>query len=272
MSDKALFVPCYPGELGWELINYIPYVNHIVHSGNYKEVHVITRIGRESLYPMSTHTYPISLPTHKSMGNSGPAPPKTLILKMLRQHFKNVDTVDPLKGGMKYVKPRMFLKYKSDPKLIPKWKNIPPRSVVCSVRGRNFGTHKNWDGNNWENLCSHIIAKGMVPIISGLKELIDFKLPDGCIDVRDQTTMADLMVIMQKSSFVIGQSSGPMHFASLCCVPHAVWGHPRLYERYAKTWNPHKTTMEFHGCKSQFQISIEEAKHLTDRICNKLKV
>ena len=76
---------------------------------------------------------------------------------------------------------------------------------------------------------------------------------------------------MQKTRVVIGQSSGPMHLASLCRVPHAVWGHHRLYQRYADTWNPHKTVMEYHSCSVQFQISVDEATSLADRMCDKIE-
>ena len=269
--DRALFVPCFSGELGWELINYIPYVNYIVHSGDYSEVHVAMRIGREFLYPMATHTYPILLPSHTSMGNSGPQPPKTSTLKKLRKRFKVADSVPSLKGGMRYAKRRRFFVYESDPKLSAKWSEIESRSVICSVRGRNFGTHKNWSGKNWRKLCRHLLKKGFVPVVSGIKELVDFEIPDGCIDVRDKTTMGDLVAIMQKSSFVIGPSSGPMHLASLSRVPHAVWGHPRLHERYTKTWNPHKTTVEYYSCRNQFEMSVDEARQLVDRISNKVE-
>jgi len=145
--NKVLFVPCYPGELGWELINYIPYVNHLSHASKYEEIHAMTRIGRECLYPMATQVYPVALSSHKSMGNSGIAPPKNHVLKNLTKNFK-VDVVPSLKG-MKYFKPRQFLKYSPDPNISAKW-DLPAKSVVCSVRGRNFGIHKNWAGDNWQ--------------------------------------------------------------------------------------------------------------------------
>ncbi|MHA2279411.1 MAG: glycosyltransferase family 9 protein [Promethearchaeota archaeon] len=266
---KALYIPCYPGELGWELINYVPYVNSIFHNGMYAEVHAVPRIGREALYPMATHFHPIDLPTKKSMGNSGLRPPKNGIVKGLRKRFSTVDCVVLPTGGCRYVKPRRFLVYKADEASLQKWRHIPVNSIVCSVRGRDFGVHKNWPGDNWRKLCEHIIDRGFRPVIVGMKELVDFQLPEGCIDVRDRTTMADLIAIMQKSRFVIGQSSGPMHLASLCQVPHAVWGSPRLHDRYAKSWNPHKTMMEYHHCR-EFQCTLEDALGLADRLIQRL--
>jgi ADP-heptose:LPS heptosyltransferase len=238
---------------------------------SYEEIHIVTRAGREDLYPMSTSVYPIALSSRKSMGNSGISPPKNSIIKNLKSRFKTVECISPLKGGMRYAKKRKFITYKASPELVEKW-DIPKNSVVCSVRGRNFGTHKNWSGHNWEKLCCYIIDNNFVPIITGIKELVEFNLPEGCVDLRDKTTMGDLAAIMQQSCFVIGQSSGPMHYASLCQVPHAVWGHPRLLGRYKDTWNPHKTIVEYHSCQTQFEISTDEAKDLFDNMRNKLKI
>lgn len=72
--------------------------------------------------------------------------------------------------------------------------------------------------------------------------------PDGTVDLRD----TDLQIVMDQlaaAKFALGPSSGPMHLASLCGTPHAVWATDRHQEviqhrnkdRYLTYWNPLKT-------------------------------
>ena len=270
-TGRALYVPCYPGELGWELINYAPHVNHVFSRHDYDEVHCIVREGREVLYPMASHCHPISLSTKKSMGNNGVKPPHNKILANLRKQFSTVDTVKVPVGGCKYVKHRKYLRYAADDDSLWKWRHIPANSVVFCVRGRNFGVHKNWSPKNWKKLIEHIMGKGYTPVVTGIKELISIDLPNGCVDVQNETTLSDLLAIMKKSKFVIGQSTGPLHFASLSGIPHAVWGSPRIRDRYLKSWNPHHTKVEYQICPSGgFNCSVKDAIALADRMIERV--
>lgn len=271
-TGRALYVPCYPGELGWELINYAPHVNYVFEKHKYSEVHCVVRRGREVLYPMATHFYPISLSTKKSMGNNGPKPPSNKIVKTLVKRFEIVDIIKVPIGGCKYVKRRKFMKYQAHKDTLWKWRHIPKNAVSFCIRGRNFGVHKNWSPKNWNKLIVHIMERGFTPIITGIKDLVEVDLPKGCIDVQDRTDLGDLMAIMQKSKFVIGQSTGPLHLASLVGVPHAAWGSSRLKKRYLKIWNPHRTEVEYQECpKGGFNCTLKDAIELANRIIEKVK-
>jgi len=152
-----------------------------------------------------------------------------------------------------------------------KWGHIPKNSVVFCIRGRNFGVHKNWSSENWQRLISYVIGRGFTPVVSGIKELVSVDFPDGCINVQDKTSMGDLLAIMQRSRFVVGQSTGPLHFASLSGVPHAVWGSSRIRDRYIKDWNPHLTTVEYQVCPNGgFDCPLKDAIRLVDRIIARL--
>lgn len=267
---KALYIPCYSGELGWELINYVPYVNYICSKNNFSEVHAVVREGREVLYPMSTHVYPIKLSDSKSMGNNGPSPPKNNIIKQLKSTFEVKEIASP-KGGCKYIKHRKYLKYEAEPDSLWKWRHIPDDAVTCCVRRRSFGSHKNWKDKHWSALCEFLLKNGMTPVITGLVDLVKFKLPSGCIDAQNRTTMSDLLAILQKSRFAVGQSTGPMHFSSLAGVPHVAWGTSRIQDRYLKSWNPHKTPVEYLVCKQGFQCSPEEVHPLILKMIERTK-
>jgi len=267
--SSALYVPIFVGELGWELINYVPYVNHICSKNKYDEIHIMTRPGREFVYPMGTHFYPMELTTSTSMANSGPKPPKSDIPKKLGKRFNKVDIVGTPPSGMRYLKPRKFLKYQPSPSSLKKWEHIPNNAITLLVRGRKFGIHKNWSGDNWKLLCEHIINLGYIPVLTGIKHLVNIDAPDVCMDFQNKTTLEDLLAIMSKSLFVIGQSTGPAHFASLSGIPHAIWGTPRLLGRYQDSWNPHNTLIEYHSCK-EFQISVDDAKKLAETMIGRL--
>ncbi len=266
---KALYVPVFTGELGWEVINYVPHVNYICSQSEYDEVHVVVRDGRECLYPMGTHFYPVSLSTRNSMGNGGVSAPRNNIASQLVARGLQVDEIGIPKSGMRYIKTRKYLRYKANQNILSKW-NIPENGVTMLVRGRKFGSHKNWASDNWIALCEYILSKSLVPIITGLQEQVTFQEPAGCLNLQGQTTLEDLLTIMQRSKFAVGQSTGPAHFASLAGVPHAIWGSRRIEERYTGSWNPHKTVVEYHVCGEQFKCSIESAIALVDRICNRL--
>jgi ADP-heptose:LPS heptosyltransferase len=63
--------------------------------------------------------------------------------------------------------------------------------------------------------------------------------PDRAADLRG-VGLSRLADVMASSSLVMGGSSGPIHFASLCGTPHLTWGGYRLrtFFRYAWDWNP----------------------------------
>ncbi|MAH48543.1 hypothetical protein CMI37_22140 [Candidatus Pacearchaeota archaeon] len=70
----------------------------------------------------------------------------------------------------------------------------------------------------------------------------DSHCPDGASDLRG-IPLSELANTLASSRLVVGQSSGPIHFASLCNVPHLTWGGYRLrtFIRYAHYWNPFST-------------------------------
>lgn len=270
---RALYVPCYPGELGWELINYAPHINYKCDSVKYDEVHIVVRKGRESIYPMGTHFYPIKLSDKNSMGNNGKSPPKNnIVSKLLKRGIGIVDKIKIPTGGCRYLKKRKFFKYQSTPDGISKWSAIPDNAVVLCVRGRKCGPHKNWNPVNWVGFCHGILDRGFVPVITGVKGVIEFEVPNGGINLLGKTSIKDLMAIMQRSKFVTGLSTGSAHFASLCGVPHAIWGSARIRERYIKTWNPFKTPVEYYSCKVQFECSVNDALRLVDRMIKSLRL
>jgi|TARA_B100000085_G_scaffold280962_1_gene306752 hypothetical protein len=67
--------------------------------------------------------------------------------------------------------------------------------------------------------------------------------PDGAEDLRG-ASLRELADIIHSSRLVVGSSSGPIHFASLCGAPHLLWGGnlAKTFYRYTHFWNPFKTS------------------------------
>ncbi len=276
----VLFVPCYVGEIGWEVTNYPPHVNYICSQKKFREVHVMLRRGSESLYPMGTHFYPMDISYDKSMANNGPKPPKLQahVLKRLKSvHSKSLEVISKPPHGMKVIRHRKFFPYKATQEQLAKWSTqIPSNSVIVCVRGCKRGRHKNWLPENWIQLCEYIKSKNFVPVITGARERIIIPKISGCINIMGETSMSDMIPILQLSKFAVGQSTGTLHLASLCEVPHAVWGPKRIKDRYLNSWNPLGTLVEYIICttsdnRNHFKCHPKDAIKLTERLIIRLE-
>ena len=67
---------------------------------------------------------------------------------------------------------------------------------------------------------------------------------EGTADLRG-LSLEVLFDIMRSADFAFGPSSGPMHLASLCGLPHVVWSIPDNKKRYEVNWNPLSTKVLF---------------------------
>lgn len=110
---------------------------------------------------------------------------------------------------------------------------------------RACGGDHNWGKENFEQLASRLKGKTVASI--GTQK--DAHHIPGTKDFRDAPIMS-LCGAMSKASVIVGESSGPMHLASLCGLPHVVITHGRPEKsinghtnkwRYMTGWNPLKT-------------------------------
>ena len=269
---SVLFVPFYVGELGWEIINYIPHVNHFIQKNKYDEVHVVLKKHHEALYPMGTHFYTTSGKSKDiSMGNSGGKLPSLNYsvlgdLKGKKKKGLKLKVVDKPPRGIAFYKKRSFVRYK--PSVNCKF-DVSKKSVVVCVRGRSFGKHKNWSNDNWKKLCDYLLSYKLQPVLIGVTGVTKFDAPSSCLDLRDKTTLQDVIDVMHQCRFVIGQSTGTTHLAALCGVYHAVWGSKRIQERYLTSWNPFNSPVEFYACHKEFILSADEAIWLAEKMINR---
>lgn len=95
----------------------------------------------------------------------------------------------------------------------------------------------NFPEENWKDLLVHFNDR-TIACIGSKDGALHFK---GTEDLRG-IPLSDLADVLASSRILIGPSSGPMHFGSLCGIPHVVWsGYKKSAPRYHKVWNPFKT-------------------------------
>lgn len=100
-------------------------------------------------------------------------------------------------------------------------------------------SRRNWPLARWEELLPRL--REMTASICCIGRSTGAACLDRVADERD-VPLGRLADILANSRLVIGTSSGPMHFASLCGCPHVVWtGEPYVAHRYRKAWNPFNT-------------------------------
>jgi hypothetical protein len=283
----VLYIPCFTGELGWELINYVPYVNYIVSQSVFDEIFVATRPGREALYPMATTFYNVDVPTEQSTGNRGcnrgaPIEFDTTMIRKLESD-KNVDVHVINQGEAKpktygLAKNRKFMRYSSSTAAIEKWKSVVNKKcIILCIRSRLLSPVKNWPNRNWMALKDIISGLGYVPVFTGTNESTELSKAKECINLIGKTSMEDMIAIFSLGRLAAGQSTGTMHLASLCGTPHVVWGPDRIKERYIKSWNPLRTPAVYYAGggnqakQSGFACSIKTVKKMVARMLKGIK-
>jgi len=111
--------------------------------------------------------------------------------------------------------------------------------VIIHARTKSEGMYPNLNNEVYDSLFNELKEQQTVAFIGTKKEAY---CPRGATDLRD-IPLKRLADILYECGLVVGGSSGPMHFASLCGARHLTWGGYRLrtFYRYAHYWNPFKT-------------------------------
>ena len=244
-KNKTLLAGPWIGEFGWELFCWQGYIRSIAHE--YGKVIVASRVGHEFLYEdFADEFIPITIPENTS-SNSWWCDGLPL------------DFIDKLVLGIKYdfripgkfigflyqdngiavTSPeylnQKFIKYKSDTFN----RNF---DILIHPRNKNLGNERNWNREDWQNLIN-LLVKNFTFGVIGSHEAFQLNNAEDCrkISIRDTVSL------MNRSKLVVGQSSGPMHLASLSGTPHLVWSSEHNRNRYNVYWNPFKTPMYFYS-------------------------
>ena len=240
-KTKTLLVGPWVGELGWELFCWQGYVRNL--SRNFDKTIVISRNGHDFLYEdFAYNFYAFDSPTTEANMWSG-----SIDLDKLNKLISEIKFnyyLEPFNIGYGFdenglailrntFNEQEFIKYKSN--TIDKYYDI-----IVHPRNKLIGNDRNWDEKNWQELVDLLLKDYTVAIIGNNEA---FKL-NGVDDFRN-IPIRDTISLMNRTKLVVGQSSGPLHLASLCNTPHFVWSIDYNKIRYTKHWNPHKTKVIF---------------------------
>ena len=110
---------------------------------------------------------------------------------------------------------------------------------------KNGSGYRDWPKEKWDKLAERLIAKGY-KICSIGKSGFSYHVP-GTENLMD-ISLSDLADTLSTSSYIVGGSSGPIHFATLCKTKQIVWSGDRMdmnRKRYEDTWNPFDIEVTF---------------------------
>jgi len=244
-TEQTMLAGPWVGEFGWELFCWQGYVRSI--APNYKKVIVASRVGHEFMYEdFADEFIPVEIP-HDAQSDSW-------FTRGTQANF--ADTIIP---DIKYdvrvpAKNIGFLMYANgvpqkstlfgSQNFIKFESNTLDKSfdILVHPRNRDLGADRNWDKEKWQNLINKLSDKFSIGII-GTHEAFEL---ENATDYRN-VSVHDTVSLMNRAKLVVGQSSGPMHLASLAQTPHLVWSSLHNKDRYEKFWNPFGTPVYFYA-------------------------
>jgi len=258
-KKQPLFAGPWIGEFGFELMKWQSFVRAA--SRGYEKVTVASRPDRQFLYqdfcdefiPIDVKGTPDSfvikeeeiktdLPsTYKNKGYDVLLPTRRFVKKISSKNFK------PFVGFIKFGNFNLDETY----------------DILIHARFREHRDEDNWPFENWKLLTKSLNYR--MASIGTKKEALHI---DNTIDLRG-IGLEQLADVMASSKLIIGPSSGPMHFASLCGLPHLVWGGTTggwdSKPRYLKSWNPFDTKVVFYDGEN-WQPEVNSILELTKNI------
>lgn len=221
-----LFAGPWIGELGWELFGWQAYIRTL--SKDYDEVIVSSRPGHELLYEDFCDRF---VPYDPGSWNCSFNRCFIERKDWWVLHHNYISLSDQLLVGILSKQIRVngaqFISFGSYDKSCN-------YDVIIHARNCNDG-YKNWPLDNWKCVCEALLLKVACVGISG------FAYPINFVDQKMDLNLRELANLLASSRVIVGPSSGPMHFATLCNCPQIVWFDDSkncILPRYKKKWNP----------------------------------
>jgi len=239
---STLFAGPFVGEFGFELFEWQGYLREM--AKDYDEVIISSRTKHEIIYKdFCTKFVPFDAELRKCAG------------------WTNYDF--KYKGGLHEIfRPTKIIYIDNEgdanetfkgvvPKFISYGEKILDFKVDIIIHARmvlsmndSYKLSRNWSKVKWESLIKKIQANGLTIGsigVSGFSEYIE-----GTKNFMD-LDLEKLSNVLSSSKVIVGPSSGPMHFATLCKCPQFVWtsnvhgiGNQNR-SNYEKFWNPFST-------------------------------
>lgn len=228
---KKLFAGPFVGEFGHELFCYHGKIRRMAKEFDFTTV--ICTSGKEILYEDFADEIIIYSPETYE--------PDCSVNKGITQNFPTPDNTYNA-----YIPPNTQLIPLYDPEqdFIPLGNGTSelPYDYIFAARQTNkINTgYRDWDPKKWDELADKLIKSGKRIASIGLASMsYHVKGTDNLLDIP----LKELANIISSSNMVVGGSSGPMHFTTLCKTKHLVWSGDNIKInrlRYEDWWNPFK--------------------------------
>jgi len=246
---KQLIAGPWVGEFGWELFAWQGYMRSL--SKHYDKTIIISRENSKSFYDdFADGFYPFSptggLSDAFFMHNLDI---KKAFMSVAKEYKISLDSnttvLLPRRLGIPphthYTQHLIFGDLMIQPDYIKFGEEgISKYDYIFHIRDRDLRKEDNWSLEKWSALRDLLDTK-KIACIGTQNESGHI---DGTDDLRD-IPIQELLNVMRNSQCAFGPSSGPMHLASLCGLPHVVWSIPQNKLRYEENWNPLKTRVLF---------------------------
>ena len=256
------------GELGWEIANWVPYLNYLTRSqGPFDKSIVWCRPGREGLYRRLNveHFSPVTGYEDKTEGNAfvlhcpeGYDRYKAYCIEADEHASICSDAgIDVVKARLptKYYRYHRFKLQHREFKVLTttedklnQWEGTADcQTVIFHLRHISRSTKKNTPVHLYNAAAQWAKANKMSFITIGYTGEFEPKFKIHGLNLLNKTTLDDIIALYKLCGMVVGSSSGPMHLAAMTETPHVVWGGGRrdIKDRYIKDWNPFDTPVEF---------------------------
>lgn len=234
--SKVLFAGPWVGEFGWELMNWQAYLRAL--RPRYDKIMVSARVSSQALYADFCDEF---IP-HEIVGRSN---------SHVAFELQNPDELSRIYSlvppDAHHLIPQRYIP-ESVQRFIQFGQPSPekyPVDVLIHARGRAHETGRNWPQEKWDQLAQALRADGIRVGSVGISSST-MMIPH-VTDFRD-IPLKDTFDVMASARLMLGPSSGPLHLASLCGLPHLVWTDQRTYgmgktsrEKYGDWWNPLRT-------------------------------
>ncbi len=256
-APRTLVVPPYPGEFGWELMNWQGRVRWLVEHGEYYRVVICAASDRRALYahraydrdvifcPIPRLEWPgAACEDHRIDENGGRLDPAHLrhLAGVAARHACEQYGIDV--AGAEFFTPDYRASIWPTNRAHQTFAEMRQASAIATdilliPRERSVATERNHPRAWWDDLAERLRSVGLT---------IEWYTPrlDNAIRQLSRTRLA------------VGASTGGLHLAGLCRCPHFVWGSGAESrwtqlcitnrQRYETVWNPFGTPCRYDEC------------------------
>lgn len=259
---KTILAGPWVGEFGWELFCWQGYLRNLSQKN---KIIVVSRPGHENLYADFCVQYIAFDPFSKEEN--------IYTCKEMEGDFEKIlkrceydEHLDPRKGIVYFHNFQLnkctnffdqkFVQYGEKDK-------VNGYDVIIHARSTDKckASFRNWSRKNWNDIVKAIKNKGCtVASIGSEKSAMYVDQTDNLLGL----SLKELSDKLANSRVIMGPSSGPMHYASLCGLSQIVWSEHKNLNKYLKYWNPFGTKVTFYS-KSSWNPSVKDVMDLFEK-------